>query len=140
MNQQFVKLGVVRKFRAGSDAFTQLFTARPSAKDDTGASVQRKGARRATKASVSLNVQPASRSSESQHTATSTITDTAPGDIHAPTEQGNVIQTTAGRNTTSKAGGRQSGRLREKGPTTYNARGEVFRGGKRVNEYKYADI
>ena len=31
-------------------------------------------------------------------------------------------------------GGRKSGRLREKGPTTYTAKGDIIRGGKRVNE------
>lgn len=36
--------------------------------------------------------------------------------------------------------GRQSGRLREKGTTTYTTNGEVFRGGKRVNEGKYAGM
>ena len=30
--------------------------------------------------------------------------------------------------------GRKSGRIREKGPTTYTAKGEIIRGGKRVNE------
>lgn len=30
--------------------------------------------------------------------------------------------------------GRKSGRLREKGPTTYTSKGEIIRGGKRVNE------
>ena len=30
--------------------------------------------------------------------------------------------------------GRKSGRLREKGPTTYTAKGEIIRGGKRVND------
>ena len=30
--------------------------------------------------------------------------------------------------------GRKSGRLREKGPTTYTSKGEIIRGGKRINE------
>ena len=30
--------------------------------------------------------------------------------------------------------GRKSGRLREKGPTTYTAKGEIIRGGKRMND------
>lgn len=30
--------------------------------------------------------------------------------------------------------GRKSGRLREKGPTTYTAKGDIIRGGKRVND------
>ena len=30
--------------------------------------------------------------------------------------------------------GRKSGRLREKGPTTYTAKGEIIRGGKRIND------
>lgn len=42
--------------------------------------------------------------------------------------------------TTSKTAGRKSGRLREKGPTTYTAQGEIFRGGRRVNEHKYDDM
>lgn len=33
--------------------------------------------------------------------------------------------------------GRKSGRLREKGPTTYTSKGEIFRGGKRVNDDMY---
>ena len=36
--------------------------------------------------------------------------------------------------------GRKSGRLREKGPTTYTTKGEVFRAGKRVNEGKYGNM
>ena len=81
-------------------------------------------------------------SSDGQHHATATITGTGTGDSDAPAEQRAAIQTTAGSNTatTSKAGARQSGRLREKGPTRYTARGEVLRGGKRVNEYKYGDV
>ena len=35
---------------------------------------------------------------------------------------------------------RKSGRLREKGPTTYTTNGEVFRGGRRANEGKYGDV
>ena len=79
--------------------------------------------------------------SEDQHNATPTATGTGTGESDAPAEQRAVVQTTVGSNTatTSKAGGRQSGRLREKGPTRYTARGEVFRGGKRVNESKYGD-
>ena len=33
--------------------------------------------------------------------------------------------------------GRKSGRLIEKGPTTYTSKGEIFRGGKRVNGDMY---
>ena len=41
---------------------------------------------------------------------------------------------------TLEGSGRKSGRLREKGPTTYTTKGEVFRGGKRVNEGKYGNM
>ena len=38
---------------------------------------------------------------------------------------------------THQQSARKSGRLREKGPMTYTTNGEVFRGGRRVNEGKY---
>ena len=41
---------------------------------------------------------------------------------------------------THQQSARKSGRLREKGPTTYTTNGEVFRGGRRVNEGKYGDV
>ena len=41
---------------------------------------------------------------------------------------------------TPEGSGRKSGRLRDKGPTTYTTKGEVFRGGMRVNEGKYGDM
>lgn len=52
----------------------------------------------------------------------------------------------AGRNPTKnvapivEGSGRQSGRLREKGTTTYTTNGEIFRGGKRVNEDRYTGM
>ena len=80
--------------------------------------------------------------SESQHSATPITIGIPGGESDAPTTQGAAMHANAGPNTatTSKVVARQSGRLREKGPTTYNARGEVFRAGKRVNEYKYAEM
>ena len=159
-HQHQAKRMMVGAFRVRSNTFTEFSTARLSAKDDTGTGVQRKGANAASKASVAppqsspySNMQPTSglmvpaggRSqalSESEHSATPIITGTPGGASDAPTAQGPVMHANAGpkTTTTSKAAGRQSGRLREKGPTTYNARGEVFRAGKRVNEYKYADM
>ena len=66
-HQHQAKHMMVRAIRVRSNTFTEFSIARPSAKDDAGASVQRKGAKAAPKVSVampqsslSLNVQPTS--------------------------------------------------------------------------------
>ena len=71
-----------------------------------------------------------------QH-GTPTITGTVTKQRQTPAINHATLETNA---TGSKTAGRKSGRLREKGPTTYTARGEVFRGGQRVNEHKYDNV
>ena len=77
-------------------------------------------------------------SSYTEHRAALTTARTEIAQTHALTRKSANNEVTAPP--ASGAAGRKSGRLREKGTTTYTARGEVFRGGKRVNEYKYDDV
>ena len=60
---------------------------------------------------------------------------TKSGGVHELKENG---RPTADRTREASPGdtglGRKSGRIREKGPTTYTAKGDIIRGGKRVNE------
>ena len=69
----------------------------------------------------------------SQRTNQAPIGRTSGGDIRRPTE-GNVDRVVDQSSPHESGAGRKSGRLREKGPTTYTAKGEIIRGGKRVND------
>ena len=81
-------------------------------------------------------------SADIQRHGTPTITGTETSQRQALTKNHATLKTNADLTVTtnSKTAGRKSGRLREKGPTTYTARGEVFRGGQRVNEHKYDNV
>lgn len=118
-----------------------------SAEDDTGGGQERRRARVPTKPSAappqlsrcpSRLAVPAKGwyrlSSSTEYSAALTTAHTEIQQSHAPTRKSANHELT--NQPPSGMAGRKSGRLREKGPTTYTARGEVFRGGKRVNEYK----
>ena len=55
------------------------------------------------------------------------------GDTRRPTE-GDICRVVGHSSPDESGAARKSGRLREKGPTTYTAKGEIIRGGKRVND------